>query len=60
MLMLKLGAGFMIPKTDVTLFGKRLDNKFHLAGYMASVEGGMKYYITRISSLKPLLKRGLC
>ena len=45
--MLKLGAGFMIPKTDVTLFGKRLDNKFHLAGYMASVEGGIKYYITR-------------
>lgn len=45
--MLKLGAGFMIPKTDVTMFGKRLDNKFHLAGYMASVEGGIKYYISR-------------
>lgn len=45
--MVKLGLGFMIPKTDVTLFGKRLDNRFHIAGYMASVEGGVKYYISK-------------
>ncbi len=45
--MIKLGIGFMIPKTDVTLFGKRLDNRFHIAGYMASVEAGVKYYISK-------------
>lgn len=56
--MLKVGAGFMIPKTDVTLFGKRLDNKFHLAGYMASVEGGIKYYITRNFFFEATAKTG--
>jgi len=36
----KAGAGFMIPKSDVTLFGVQRDNVFHIAGYMASVEAG--------------------
>ncbi len=56
--MLKVGAGFMIPKTDVTLFGKRLDNKFHLAGYMASVEGGAKYYFAHQWFLEATAKTG--
>ncbi len=40
----KIGAGIVIPKTDVTLFGKRLDNEFHIAGYVASAEAGVRYY----------------
>ena len=38
--LLKAGAGAVIPKTDVTLFGKRLDNQFHIAGYVLGAETG--------------------
>jgi hypothetical protein len=34
----------LIPKTDVTLFGKRLDNRFHVAGYCLGAEGGARIY----------------
>jgi hypothetical protein len=40
---LKSGAGIMIPKTDVTLFGTRLDNKFHVAGWLVGLESGLRY-----------------
>ncbi|WP_153799532.1 hypothetical protein [Foetidibacter luteolus] len=56
--MIKAGLGFMIPKTDVTLFGKRLDNRFHVAGYMASVEGGAKYYLFKKIFLEATAKTG--
>ncbi len=39
----KVGAGMVIPKTDVTLFGTRLDNKFHLAGYVMGLDAGLRY-----------------
>jgi hypothetical protein len=39
----KLGAGMVIPKTDVTLFGERVDNCFHIAGYCAGIEAGIRY-----------------
>jgi hypothetical protein len=39
----KAGAGIVIPKTDVTLFGKRLDNKFHVAGYIVGLDGAFRY-----------------
>lgn len=39
----KIGAGAVIPKTDVTLFGKRMDNCFHIAGYCAGAEVGIRY-----------------
>jgi len=40
---IKTGAGVMIPKTDVTLFGTRVDNKFHLAGWLVGLEPGLRY-----------------
>ena len=40
----KGGVGVLIPKTDVTLFGKRLDNRFHVAGYCFGLEGGARIY----------------
>lgn len=40
----KLGAGVVIPKSDVILFGKQLDNKFHLAGYILGAEAGLRFY----------------
>jgi hypothetical protein len=40
----KAGAGIVIPKSDVILLGTQLDNKFHIAGYVMSVEAGLRYY----------------
>ena len=39
----KIGGGVVIPKTDVTLFGERLDNVFHVAGYVTGMEMGLRY-----------------
>lgn len=39
----KAGMGMVIPKTDVTLFGTRLDNKFHIAGYIMGLDAGLRY-----------------
>ncbi len=39
----KLGAGIVIPKTDVFLFGQEMDNRFHVAGYCAGIEFGFRY-----------------
>jgi hypothetical protein len=43
----KAGAGVLIPKTDITLSGKRVDNRFHIAGYCFGAEGGARWYINR-------------
>ena len=43
----KAGAGILIPKTDITLSGKRVDNRFHIAGYCFGAEGGARWYISR-------------
>ncbi|HXB40358.1 MAG TPA: hypothetical protein VNZ49_07430 [Bacteroidia bacterium] len=40
--MFKPGAGVVIPRTDVTLFGNRLNNRWHLAGFIAGVETGLR------------------
>ena len=39
----KVGAGPVIPRTDVILFGEPLNNKFHVAGYCMGVETGLRY-----------------
>ncbi len=39
----KLGAGIVIPKTEVWLFGQEMDNRFHIAGYCTGVEIGLHY-----------------
>lgn len=43
----KAGAGILIPKTDVTLSNKRVDNRFHIAGYCIGAEAGARWYISR-------------
>jgi len=42
---IKPGVGMMIPKTDISLFGTHLDNRFHIAGWLAGVETGVRYDI---------------
>ena len=44
---LRGGAGIVVPKTDVTLFGNRLDNKFKVAGYVTSIEPSFRAYPLR-------------
>jgi len=39
----KGGAGVVIPKTDVTLFGHRLDNRYHVAGWLVGVESDVRF-----------------
>lgn len=39
---LKPGAGTVVPRTDVTIFGKELNNNWHFAGWIVGVEGGLR------------------
>ena len=54
----KAGGGILIPKTDVTLSGKRVDNKFHIAGYCLGVEGGGRWYFAKKWFLEGTAKTG--
>lgn len=54
----KLGAGLVIPRTDVTFMGKRLNNKFHVAGYVVSAEAGVRLYPLRNLFLEATGKGG--
>lgn len=38
----KPGAGIVIPRTDVAIFGDRLNNRWHVAGFIAGVETGIR------------------
>lgn len=56
--LLKAGAGLVVPRSDVTTFGKRLDNEYHVAGYIISVEAGMRFYPLRNFFLELNAKAG--
>lgn len=38
----KPGAGFVYPRTDVTMLGTRLNNRWHIAGWIVGVESGFR------------------
>jgi hypothetical protein len=38
----KAGGGFVYPRTDVTLFGNRVNNDWHVSGYCAGIESGLR------------------
>ncbi len=38
----KAGAGIVIPRTDVTLFGNRINNNFHIAGTIVGVDAAVR------------------
>lgn len=38
----KPGAGIVYPRTDVTMFGERLNNNWHLAGWIVGIEAGFR------------------
>ena len=39
---LKPGAGVVFPRTDVTIFGERLNNNWKVAGWIVGVETGLR------------------
>jgi hypothetical protein len=39
---LKPGAGFVYPRTDVRIFGEELNNNWHISGWIVSVESGLR------------------
>jgi hypothetical protein len=38
----KPGAGIVYPRTDVTMFGTRLNNDWHIAGWIVGLESGLR------------------
>ncbi len=41
-LLVKPGAGIVLPRTDVTIFGERLNNNWKVAGVIAGLETGLR------------------
>ena len=54
----KAGAGILIPKTDITLSNKRVDNRFHVAGYCFGAEGGARWFFIKHLFLEGTAKAG--
>lgn len=54
----KIGAGIVVPRTDVHLFGVRKDNKYQVSGYVISAEAGSRFYPLRNLFLEANIKAG--
>lgn len=48
----KVGAGVVIPKTMVRLYGQELDNRFHVAGWIGGVEAGIRGHFFKYGFLE--------
>jgi hypothetical protein len=46
-LLLKAGAGPVIPKTNSTIMGKHRDDRYHIAGYVIAIESGLRYNFSK-------------
>lgn len=54
----KIGAGIVIPRSNVTVMGKQLDNRYHVAGYIFSAESGLRFYPLKNFFLEATVKAG--
>lgn len=54
----KIGAGIVVPRTDVHLFGVRKDNKYQVSGYVVSAEMGSRFYPLKNLFLEANIKTG--
>ncbi len=54
----KVGAGLVVPRSEVQLFGKKLNNKYHVAGYIISAEVGTRIYPLKNFFLEANVKAG--
>jgi hypothetical protein len=54
----KIGAGVVIPRSDVRFNYRRVDNRYHIAGYMAATEAGLRFYVLKNLFLEATAKAG--
>ena len=54
----KIGGGIVVPRSEVTLFGKKLNNRYHVAGYIFSTEIGTRLYPLKNLFLEANVKAG--
>lgn len=54
----KLGAGVVVPRSDVRIRAIRQDNVYHIAGYILAAEGGLRFYPLRNLFLEATVKGG--
>lgn len=54
--MVKAGAGMVIPRSDVTLFGMRWNHCFHVAGQVAGIETGLRTEFFKYFFLETTIK----
>ena len=47
-LVLKAGAGPVIPKTNSTIMGRHRDDTYKISGYVIALEGGLRYNFSRL------------
>lgn len=46
-LLCKAGAGLVIPRTDSKMFGFSYDKRYHISGYVAGLEGNLRYELIK-------------
>lgn len=52
----KFGAGIVVPRSDVTLFGQQWNHCFHVAGQIAGAELGIRFEFFRYLFIEPSVK----
>lgn len=52
----KFGAGIVIPRSDVTLFGQRWNHNFHVAGQIVGAEVGLRTEFFGFFFIEPSIK----
>lgn len=52
----KFGAGIVIPRSDVTLFGQRWNHNFHVAGQIVGAEVGLRAEFFGFFFIEPSIK----
>ena len=52
----KAGGGVVVPKTEVYLMGKDVDNCFHVAGYIFGAEAAVRWHFLKSFFVEPAFK----
>jgi hypothetical protein len=55
-LLMKAGAGPVIPKTNSRIMGKHRDDRYKIAGYVVAVEAGLRYNFLENFFIEPSFK----
>jgi hypothetical protein len=55
-LLLKAGAGPVIPKTNSTIMGRHYDDMYKISGYVVALEGGVRFQFFKYFYVAPTLK----